>query len=123
MEIAHSKRMLPSIFSKILKIDKIEDYDNKSSKICFINSQLPGKRGTGQSGWAIQSKLQMYIWLGVNKHKKEVLKGLPSGYEDSPTLRRTCRIVGTPPPVLKYNGKYYSIRSFYLIFYTYLDLS
>lgn len=68
--------------------------------------QLPGKRGTGQSGWAIQAKLQMYLWLGINKHKKEVLKGLPGGYEDTPALRRSCRIVGTPPPSVKYTGQY-----------------
>ena len=47
----------------------------------------------------------MYLWLGVSKHKKEVLKGLPLGYEDTPSLRRSCRIVGTPPENVKYEGK------------------
>ena len=47
----------------------------------------------------------MYLWLGVSKHKKEVLKGLPLGYEDTHALRRSCRIVGTPPDTVKYEGK------------------
>ena len=66
--------------------------------------QLPGKKGTGQSGWAVQARLQVYLWLGLSKHRKEVLKGLPQGYEDTPLVRRTCRIVGTPPAEIKYQG-------------------
>ena len=69
-----------------------------------MSPQLPGKKGSGPSGWTIQAKLQMYLWLGVSKHKKEVLKGLPLGYEDTVSLRRSCRIVGTPPETVKYEG-------------------
>lgn len=68
--------------------------------------QLPGKKGHGQSGWAVQARLQVYLWLGLSKHKKEVLKGIPLGYEDTPLVRRTCRIVGTPPAEIKYTGMY-----------------
>jgi len=67
--------------------------------------QLPGKKGSGPTGWAIQAKLQMYLWLGVVKHKKELLKGLPDGYEDTAAVRRACRIVGSPPPTIKYTGR------------------
>lgn len=48
----------------------------------------------------------MYLWLGLSKHKKEVLKGLPLGYEDTHELRRSCRIVGTPPGSVRYEGKH-----------------
>ena len=30
--------------------------------------------------------------------------GLPAGFDDTPALRRTCRIVGTPPPSIRYIG-------------------
>lgn len=72
--------------------------------VCLLN-QLPGKKGSGPTGWAIQAKLQMYLWLGVIKHKKELLKGLPDGYEDTPAVRRACRIVGSPPSAIKYTGQ------------------
>lgn len=72
--------------------------------LLLCSLQLPGKKGTGPTGWAIQCKLQMYLWLGVAKHKKEVLKGLPGGYEDTAPLRRVQRIVGTPPNTVNYIG-------------------
>ena len=34
--------------------------------------QLPGKRGMGAAGWQIQAKLQLYLWLGLIKHKATV---------------------------------------------------
>ena len=67
--------------------------------------QLPGKKGSGSTGWAIQAKVQMYLWLGIVKHRKDLLKGFPEGYEDTPLLRRACRILGSPPPTVKYTGK------------------
>ena len=47
----------------------------------------------------------MYLWMGISKHKKELLKGLPPGYEDTPLVRRALRIVGTPPRTIKYTGR------------------
>ena len=44
-------------------------------------SQLPGKRGDGPKGWAIQAKLNVMIWLGLHKHKKDYLKDAPKGYQ------------------------------------------
>ena len=29
---------------------------------------------------------------------------MPAGYEDTALVRRTCRIVGTPPAEIKYTG-------------------
>ena len=43
--------------------------------------QLPGKRGEGPKGWSIQAKLNMMIWLGLHKHKKDYLKDAPKGYQ------------------------------------------
>jgi hypothetical protein len=67
--------------------------------------QSPGKKDSGSAGWGIQAKLQIYLWLGVLKHKKDLLKGLPDGYEDTPAVRRACRLLGSPPPFIHYNGK------------------
>lgn len=43
--------------------------------------QLPGKRGDGPKGWAIQAKLDILIWLGLHKHKKDYLKDAPKGFQ------------------------------------------
>lgn len=73
--------------------------------IIYLLLQLPSKKDSGSAGWAIQAKVQIYLWLGVLKHKKDLLKGLPEGYEDTPTVRRVCRINGSPPPYIHYNGE------------------
>ena len=50
--------------------------------VFFLSSvQLPGKRGDGPKGWAIQAKLNIMIWLGLHKHKKDYLKDAPKGYQ------------------------------------------
>lgn len=51
-----------------------------SSCCCYV-FQLPGKRGDGPKGWAIQAKLNIMIWLGLHKHKKDYLKDAPKGYQ------------------------------------------
>lgn len=43
--------------------------------------QLPGKRSDGPKGWSIQAKLNIMIWLGLHKHKKDYLKDAPKGYQ------------------------------------------
>ena len=47
----------------------------------FIFLKLPGKRGDGPKGWAIQAKLDVLIWLGLHKHKKDYLKDAPKGFQ------------------------------------------
>ncbi|KAK2155008.1 hypothetical protein LSH36_251g03028 [Paralvinella palmiformis] len=81
-----------------------EERGKECGRVQTLFLKLPGKKGTGPTGWAVQAKLQMYLWLGLSKHKKELLKGLPAGYEDTPQIRRACRIVGSPPPSIKYTG-------------------
>ena len=43
--------------------------------------QLPGKRGLGVAGWQIQAKLQLYLWLGLIKHKATVTPLQTLAYE------------------------------------------
>lgn len=44
--------------------------------------QLPGKRGFGSAGWTVQAKLELYLWLGLSKQRKD-LCGLPCGLRRS----------------------------------------
>ena len=49
---------------------------------CYFTWQLPGKRGHGEKGWAIQAKIEVRLWLGLlHKHPKEFLRDAPSGFE------------------------------------------
>ena len=67
--------------------------------------QLPGKKASGQAGWTIQTKLQVFLWLGLSKHKKEFLKGLPGGYQDNRALRNATKPSAVPPQLIHYTGR------------------
>jgi len=47
----------------------------------LLTFQLPGKKGHGENGWAIQAKVEVRFWLGLIKDKSEYLKDAPSGFE------------------------------------------
>jgi hypothetical protein len=68
--------------------------------------KLPGKRGMGPSGWTIQAKLQIYMWLGLVKHKKNFVNGLTKGYEVSHEIRNAERPHALPPSVIHYVEKH-----------------
>ena len=67
--------------------------------------QLPGKKASGQMGWAIQAKIQCYLWLGLSKHKKDFLARIPKGYEDTRQLQNANKIQNVPPPSIRYVGR------------------
>lgn len=68
------------------------------------NQQLPGKKSSGPTGWVIQAKVQIYLWLGVKKYKQYFLKKLPKGFEESHEVKHAMESGSTPPNVIKYNG-------------------
>ncbi|XP_060519219.1 otoferlin-like isoform X2 [Cylas formicarius] len=68
--------------------------------------KLPGKRGTGPSGWSIPAKLNVYLWLGMLKHKKHFVSGIPKGYEMSQEIRNVERPRALPPSVVHYVEKH-----------------
>lgn len=76
--------------------------------------QLPGKKASGPGGWAIQAKLQMYLWLGLTKHKKYFLRGLPKGYDCTAEIKNSEKLQTAPPLSIHYSGTLvsccYSIR-------------
>uniref|UniRef100_A0A671Z423 Otoferlin n=1 Tax=Sparus aurata TaxID=8175 RepID=A0A671Z423_SPAAU len=42
-----------------------------------------GKKGFGPAGWTVQSKIEIYLWLGLSKQRKDYLCGLPNGFEEN----------------------------------------
>lgn len=58
----------------------------------------------------IQSKLDIYFWLGLLKHKQYVMNGLPKGYEISNEIRNIERPYALPPLKIHYVEKYVSFH-------------
>lgn len=105
--ISGSKRVacqripVESIIYSIVDEEKGKD----CGKVQTLFLRLPGKKASGQAGWSIQAKLQIYLWLGLSKHKKDFLNGLPKGYEETKTIKQANRLNAMPPQVLNYKEK------------------
>ena len=76
----------------------------------FYFKQLPGKKATSVAGWVIQAKVQVYLWLGLSKHKKDFLNGLPGGYEQNKLMQIANKPQGVPPPFIHFTGKIYTLQ-------------
>ncbi|XP_069701783.1 otoferlin-like [Periplaneta americana] len=83
-----------------------EECGRDCARVQTLFLKLPGKRGMGPSGWTIQAKLQIYMWLGLLKHKKNFVNGLPKGYELSHEIRNAERPRALPPSVIHYVEKH-----------------
>ncbi|XP_062933970.1 otoferlin isoform X3 [Cynocephalus volans] len=69
--------------SKDLLFSIVEEEMGKDcAKIKTLFLKLPGKRGFGSAGWTVQAKLELYLWLGLSKQRKDFLCGLPCGFEE-----------------------------------------
>ena len=77
-------------------------------KNLIIFLQLPGKKGSGAGGWMIQAKLQIYLWLGSIKHKKNYPSGLPPGFQPTNELLNAERPGLPPPTMIHYSEKHVS---------------
>ncbi|GCB65661.1 hypothetical protein scyTo_0000450 [Scyliorhinus torazame] len=64
-----------------------EETGKDCGKVKTVFLKLPGKRGFGTAGWTVQSKIEIYFWLGLNKQRKDFLCGLPSGYEENKAVK------------------------------------
>ncbi|XP_035279805.1 otoferlin isoform X6 [Anguilla anguilla] len=82
--------------------------DEESGKDCgkvkAVFLRLPGKKGFGQAGWTVQAKMEMYLWLGLNKQRKDFLSGLPSGFQEVKAAKGPG-LQSVPPISLVYNMK------------------
>ncbi|XP_017538292.1 otoferlin isoform X4 [Pygocentrus nattereri] len=81
-----------------------EERGKDCGKVKAVFLRLPGKKGFGPAGWTVQAKLEMYLWLGLNKQRKDFLSGLPSGFEENKAVKGTGLQV-VPPISLVYNMK------------------
>ncbi|KXJ13200.1 Otoferlin [Exaiptasia diaphana] len=79
-----------------------EERGKDSGRMQTVFLRLPGKRGDGPKGWAIQAKLNVVIWLGLHKHKKDYLKDAPKGYQ---TPKNAHKLMAPPPNHLIYTEK------------------
>ncbi|KAF6105298.1 otoferlin [Phyllostomus discolor] len=59
-----------------------EELGKDCAKVKTLFLKLPGKRGLGSMGWTVQAKLELYLWLGLSKQRKDFLCGLPCGFEE-----------------------------------------
>ncbi|XP_067008818.2 otoferlin [Anabrus simplex] len=83
-----------------------EECGRDCGRVQTLFLKLPGKRAMGPSGWAIQAKLTIYMWLGLIKHKKNFVNGLPKGFVESNEIRNAERARALPPSVVHYNEKH-----------------
>ncbi|XP_064604472.1 otoferlin-like [Liolophura sinensis] len=82
-----------------------EEKGKNCGKVITLLLKLPGKKASGQSGWSIQAKLQVYLWLGLIKHKKDFLSGLPKGYEENADILNASKPNAFPPLTITYIEK------------------
>ncbi|XP_047602995.1 otoferlin isoform X2 [Lutra lutra] len=69
--------------SKDLLFSMVEEELGKDcAKVKTLFLKLPGKRGFGSAGWTVQAKLELYLWLGLSKQRRDFLCGLPCGFEE-----------------------------------------
>ncbi|XP_051880281.1 otoferlin isoform X3 [Pristis pectinata] len=81
-----------------------EETGKDCGKVKTVFLKLPGKRGFGTAGWTVQSKIEVYFWLGLNKQRKDFLSGLPNGYEENKAVKGPG-MQSIPPISLTYTKK------------------
>ncbi|KFQ54935.1 Otoferlin, partial [Nestor notabilis] len=81
-----------------------EEMGKDCAKVKTIFLKLPGKRGFGPAGWTVQAKMEIYLWLGLNKQRKDFLSGLPCGFEEK-KIARGQNLPSFPPISLLYTKK------------------
>ena len=90
---------LPRLPSEDILYSKIDsERGAHCGRVQTILLRLPGKLGHGQAGWAIQGKIEILLWLGLLKHKPDMLKNAPPGFEADEDALSTLSV---PPPFLR----------------------
>ncbi|XP_061899143.1 otoferlin-like isoform X1 [Entelurus aequoreus] len=104
--ISNGKRMAYArVASKdILYSGMDEERGKDCGKVKTIFLRIPGKRGFGPAGWTVQSKIEIYLWLGLTRQRKDFLCGLPNGFEEN-KLSRGPGLASAPPISLTYMMK------------------
>uniref|UniRef100_A0A8C4ZWF9 Otoferlin a n=1 Tax=Gadus morhua TaxID=8049 RepID=A0A8C4ZWF9_GADMO len=79
--------------------------DEETGKDCGKVKAAFLRKGFGPAGWTVQAKLELYLWLGLNKQRKDFLCGLPNGFEETKAARTGPGLQSVPPISLVYNMK------------------
>ncbi|XP_032398467.1 otoferlin isoform X15 [Etheostoma spectabile] len=82
-----------------------EETGKDCGKVKAVFLKLPGKKGFGPAGWTVQAKLELYLWLGLNKQRKDFLSGLPNGFDEIKSTKTGPCLHSVPPVSLVYNMK------------------
>ncbi|XP_077008460.1 otoferlin isoform X7 [Tamandua tetradactyla] len=91
--------------SKDLLFSTVEEETGKDcAKVKTLFLKLPGKRGFGSAGWTVQAKLELYLWLGLSKQRKDFLRGLPCGFQEVKAAQG-LGLHSSPPISLVYTKK------------------
>ncbi|KAK5623686.1 hypothetical protein CRENBAI_008292 [Crenichthys baileyi] len=104
--ISNGKRIAYArVPSKDILYSSIDEERGKDcGKVKTIFLRIPGKKGFGPAGWTVQSKLEIYLWLGLNRQRKDYLSGLPNGFEEN-KLSKGPGLPSSPPISLTYMMK------------------
>uniref|UniRef100_A0A3Q3K7P7 C2 domain-containing protein n=1 Tax=Monopterus albus TaxID=43700 RepID=A0A3Q3K7P7_MONAL len=107
---------VPDVFIWMISNGKHIAYARVPSKDILYSSteeergkDIPGKKGFGPAGWTVQSKIEIYLWLGLNKQRKDYLRGLPNGYEEN-KLSKGPGLPSSPPISLTYMKQIFQLR-------------
>ncbi|XP_077477285.1 otoferlin b [Stigmatopora argus] len=104
--ISNGKRVAYArVPSKDILHSAVEEERGKDcGKVKTIFLRIPGKRGLGPAGWTVQSKIEIYLWLGLKRQRKDYLWGLPNGFEEN-RLSAEGASPFSPPVSLTYTMK------------------
>ncbi|CAJ1074494.1 Hypothetical predicted protein [Xyrichtys novacula] len=104
--ISNGKRIAYArVPSKDILYSSVEEEVGKDcGKVKTIFLRIPGKKGFGPAGWTVQSKCEIYLWLGLTRQRKDYLRGLPNGFEEN-KLSKGPGLPCTPPISLTYMMK------------------
>uniref|UniRef100_A0A3Q2WTE5 Otoferlin n=1 Tax=Haplochromis burtoni TaxID=8153 RepID=A0A3Q2WTE5_HAPBU len=86
-----------------------EEKGKDCGKVKTIFLRIPGKKGFGPAGWTVQSKIEIYLWLGLSRQRKDYLSGLPNGFEEN-KLSRGPGLPASPPISLTYMKQIFQLR-------------
>lgn len=106
--VANNKRVAYHRLSArdILFSSNDEECGQFCGKVQNIFLKLPGKQSAGPSGWTVQAKLTIYLWLGTVKQKKTFFNGIPAGFEMSQELKNSDRTRALAPNTIHYIEKH-----------------
>ncbi|KAF7670051.1 hypothetical protein LDENG_00084550 [Lucifuga dentata] len=104
--ISNGKRIAYArVPSKDILFSNVEEEKGKDcGKVKTIFLRIPGKKGFGPAGWTVQAKIEIYLWLGLTRQRKDYLCGMPNGFEEH-KLSRGPGLPPSPPISLTYMMK------------------